>query len=152
MMVDDNVSVDIYLSNTRVCETRSDFYLNTQDTVSELVPGASPRVKQCLRRRRNVWTRLGWKRFTHRISASKPRGFWSFRNKYRWRSRFTSTYRSEYLEVVVLKHLVQIKLGSPTTLGSGWLTATPSTSLNPPETPLEQFHPPVGSFLNKHIC
>ncbi|XP_026227376.1 uncharacterized protein LOC113169845 [Anabas testudineus] len=63
--------------------------------VRELVTGVSPRVKQHLRRRRNVWTRLGWRRLTCCLSTSKARGFWSFRNKYRWRARFTSTYRRQ---------------------------------------------------------
>ncbi|XP_054476929.1 uncharacterized protein LOC129109037 isoform X1 [Anoplopoma fimbria] len=41
-------------------------------------------------RRRSVWTRLGWQRL---LSTSRPPGFWSFMNKYRWRSSFTSTCR-----------------------------------------------------------
>ncbi|XP_020481423.2 chromatin target of PRMT1 protein-like isoform X1 [Labrus bergylta] len=40
--------------------------------------------------RRSVWTRLGWQPVTRRLSIRRPRGFWSFRNKYRWRARFTS--------------------------------------------------------------
>ncbi|XP_077950384.1 chromatin target of PRMT1b isoform X1 [Gasterosteus aculeatus] len=45
--------------------------------------------------RGNVWTRLGWHQGT-----SRPPGFWSFMNKYRWRTSFASTCRSEYLVVV----------------------------------------------------
>ncbi|XP_051235085.1 uncharacterized protein LOC127351518 [Dicentrarchus labrax] len=47
---------------------------------------ADPSVRAGQRRRRSVWTRLGWRRATQR-----PQGFWSFRNKYRWRAGFTST-------------------------------------------------------------
>ncbi|XP_030271563.1 chromatin target of PRMT1 protein-like isoform X2 [Sparus aurata] len=50
----------------------------------------SVRMKQRVKRR-SVWTRLGWQKVTRRRSASGPRGFWSFRNKYRWRARFCST-------------------------------------------------------------
>nr|XP_040020368.1 uncharacterized protein LOC120810135 isoform X2 [Gasterosteus aculeatus aculeatus] len=39
-------------------------------------------------RRGNVWTRLGWHQGT-----SRPPGFWSFMNKYRWRTSFASTCR-----------------------------------------------------------
>ncbi|XP_070690868.1 chromatin target of PRMT1 protein-like [Pempheris klunzingeri] len=55
----------------------------------------SGRLRQCLMetRRRSVWTRLGWQRVTRGLVASGPLGFWSFRNKYRWSARFTSTYR-----------------------------------------------------------
>ncbi|XP_049440880.1 uncharacterized protein LOC125893933 isoform X1 [Epinephelus fuscoguttatus] len=53
----------------------------------------SVRVKQHLRRRRSVWTRLGWQQVTRRLSTTRPRGFWSFRKKYRWRTRFRSIYR-----------------------------------------------------------
>ncbi|XP_036930433.1 chromatin target of PRMT1 protein-like isoform X1 [Acanthopagrus latus] len=52
----------------------------------------SVRMKQHVKRR-SVWTRLGWQKVTRRRSASGPRGFWSFRNKYRWRARFCSTCR-----------------------------------------------------------
>ncbi|KAG7233003.1 hypothetical protein INR49_006449 [Caranx melampygus] len=44
------------------------------------------------RRRRSVWTRLGWQQVTRRSSTYRRRGFWSFTNKYRWRSRFSSTH------------------------------------------------------------
>lgn len=53
-----------------------------------------------LRRRRSIWTRLGWHRVTWRGSAFRTgyKGFWSFRNKYRWRTRFSFGFRSEYNE------------------------------------------------------
>eukprot|EP00064_Thunnus_orientalis_P024466 superscaffoldBa00010534_g24761 len=52
-------------------------------------------VKQRLARR-SVWTRLGWRRATRRLAASGARrGFWSFRNKYRWRAALSSAHRSE---------------------------------------------------------
>ncbi|XP_047455079.1 uncharacterized protein LOC125016569 [Mugil cephalus] len=35
----------------------------------------------------SVWMRLGWRTVSRRRSSSGPRGFWSFRNKYRWRAR-----------------------------------------------------------------
>ncbi|XP_059195001.1 uncharacterized protein LOC131976103 [Centropristis striata] len=47
---------------------------------------------QC-KTRRSVWTRLGWQQVTRRFSTYRLRGFWSFRNKYRWRTGFISTYR-----------------------------------------------------------
>ncbi|XP_073322940.1 uncharacterized protein [Pagrus major] len=53
---------------------------------------SSVRMKQRVKRR-SVWTRLGWQQVTRCRLASRPRGFWSFRNKYRWRARFKSTYR-----------------------------------------------------------
>ncbi|XP_042345628.1 uncharacterized protein LOC121945493 isoform X2 [Plectropomus leopardus] len=65
-------------------ERSSPLNLQTRDT--------SVGVTQRLRRR-SVWTRLGWNKATRRFSISKLRGFWSFRNKYKWRARFTSTYR-----------------------------------------------------------
>ncbi|XP_030606054.1 uncharacterized protein LOC115794600 [Archocentrus centrarchus] len=46
-----------------------------------------------LSRRRSVWTRLGWQQVTRRLSTSRPRGFWSFMNKYSWRGMVTSTCR-----------------------------------------------------------
>ncbi|XP_037639638.1 uncharacterized protein LOC119496420 isoform X2 [Sebastes umbrosus] len=49
-------------------------------------------VRQHLRRG-SVWTRLGWQRGTRRLPASRPRGFWSFMNKYRRRRSSTPTYR-----------------------------------------------------------
>ncbi|XP_044062699.1 chromatin target of PRMT1 protein-like isoform X2 [Siniperca chuatsi] len=66
-------------------QTSSPLSLQTRDS--------SVRAKQRRRRRRSVWTRLGWQQVTRRLSASRPRGFWSFRHKFRWRARFTSTYR-----------------------------------------------------------
>ncbi|XP_037310896.1 uncharacterized protein LOC119198118 [Pungitius pungitius] len=39
-------------------------------------------------RRSSVWTRLGW-----RQSTSRPPGFWSFMNKYRWTRSSASTCR-----------------------------------------------------------
>ncbi|KAM8870174.1 chromatin target of PRMT1b [Spinachia spinachia] len=39
-------------------------------------------------RRRSVWTRLGWQQ-----CRSRPPGFWSFVNKYRWRTSSASTCR-----------------------------------------------------------
>ncbi|CAJ1061279.1 chromatin target of PRMT1 protein-like isoform X2 [Xyrichtys novacula] len=48
-----------------------------------------------MRRKKSVWTRLGWLRPTRRFSSGRARGFWSFMKKYRWKTRFTSTYRSE---------------------------------------------------------
>nr|XP_020474423.1 uncharacterized protein LOC109970884 isoform X2 [Monopterus albus] len=60
------------------------------------------------RKRRSVWTRLGWRQVTCCCSASRPRGFWSFMNKYRWRPRFTSTYRSRRnLQSQLGQHLLQ---------------------------------------------
>lgn len=56
--------------------------------------GSSERAEhRHLRRRRSVWTRLGWRRVTRRLSGSAHQGFWSFMNKYRWRARVTSTCR-----------------------------------------------------------
>ncbi|XP_034534674.1 uncharacterized protein LOC117809108 [Notolabrus celidotus] len=52
------------------------------------------RVKQVVRRKGSVWTRLGWQRGTRVVSAFRPSGFWSFRNKYRRSAGFTSTCRS----------------------------------------------------------
>ncbi|XP_047196871.1 uncharacterized protein LOC118114359 [Hippoglossus stenolepis] len=49
------------------------------------------------RKRRSVWTRLSWQHVTRRFSTSRPRGFWSFMKKYRWRARLTSTCRSRHL-------------------------------------------------------
>nr|XP_046256589.1 uncharacterized protein LOC124065341 [Scatophagus argus] len=63
-------------------ETPSLPVVQTRDSSS------SVRLKRRPRRRRSVWTRLGWQRATRRLSASRPRGFWSFRNKYRWRAGF----------------------------------------------------------------
>lgn len=61
--------------------------------------GSSERAEhRHLRRKRSVWTRLGWQRVTRRPSASAHQGFWSFMNKYRWRARVTSTCRREYLK------------------------------------------------------
>ncbi|XP_028984574.1 uncharacterized protein LOC114842820 [Betta splendens] len=54
------------------------------------VAGFSARVKQ---RRRSIWTRLGWQKVSQHPRTPKPRGFWSFRNKYKWRFRFRSTCR-----------------------------------------------------------
>ncbi|XP_067456324.1 chromatin target of PRMT1 protein-like [Thunnus thynnus] len=52
-------------------------------------------VKQRLARR-SVWTRLGWRRATRRLAASGARrGFWSFRNKYRWRAALSSAHRRQ---------------------------------------------------------
>ncbi|XP_037639633.1 uncharacterized protein LOC119496420 isoform X1 [Sebastes umbrosus] len=51
-------------------------------------------VRQHLRRG-SVWTRLGWQRGTRRLPASRPRGFWSFMNKYRRRRSSTPTYRGQ---------------------------------------------------------
>ncbi|KAE8289391.1 hypothetical protein D5F01_LYC13280 [Larimichthys crocea] len=46
------------------------------------------------RRRRSVWARLGWQKVTRRHSACRPKGFWSFRNKYRWSARSTCRRRT----------------------------------------------------------
>uniref|UniRef100_UPI0037E75AD9 chromatin target of PRMT1 protein-like n=1 Tax=Semicossyphus pulcher TaxID=241346 RepID=UPI0037E75AD9 len=53
---------------------------------------SSVRVRPRVRRRRSIWSRLGWRQVTRRLSTT-PRGFWSFRNKYRQRGGFTSTCR-----------------------------------------------------------
>ncbi|XP_034409915.1 uncharacterized protein LOC117745589 [Cyclopterus lumpus] len=49
-------------------------------------------VKQHFRRK-SVWTRLGGQQETRLLSTCRPPGFWSFMNKYRRRTSFTSTYR-----------------------------------------------------------
>ncbi|KAK2845212.1 hypothetical protein Q5P01_011871 [Channa striata] len=74
-------------------ESSSLLGLQDQDSVSETVPGISQRVKQRLRCRSSVWTRLGWRQVPCCHSASKTRGFWSFRKKYRWRARSTFARR-----------------------------------------------------------
>ncbi|XP_035527350.1 chromatin target of PRMT1 protein-like [Morone saxatilis] len=78
----------------KMCDAASVVLLVKRET--SWLPGlqtANPSVRVGQRRRRrrrkrSVWTRLGWRRATQR-----PRGFWSFRNKYKWRAGFTSTGR-----------------------------------------------------------
>ncbi|CAI5661457.1 unnamed protein product [Oreochromis niloticus] len=56
--------------------------------------GGSERAEhRHLRKKRSVWTRLGWQRVNRRPSASVHSGFWSFMNKYRWRAQVTSSCR-----------------------------------------------------------
>ncbi|XP_070767824.1 chromatin target of PRMT1 protein-like [Enoplosus armatus] len=85
------------LQQRRACGTLPVVLLVKRETSSLLnlqTRDWSVRAKQRLRRRRSsVWTRLGWQQVTRRLSASRARGFWSFRNKFRWRARFTSAYR-----------------------------------------------------------
>ncbi|XP_074540144.1 uncharacterized protein LOC141801119 isoform X2 [Halichoeres trimaculatus] len=52
------------------------------------------RMRQCVRKRRSVWTRLGWRSTTRRFLARRPGGFWSFRNKYKQKTWLTSSNRS----------------------------------------------------------
>lgn len=47
------------------------------------------KMSRCVRKRRSVWTRLGWRSTPH-----KHGGFWSFRNKYKPKAWLTSTCRS----------------------------------------------------------
>ncbi|XP_041843721.1 uncharacterized protein LOC121641561 isoform X1 [Melanotaenia boesemani] len=51
------------------------------------VRDASLKMTGCLRKRSSVWTRIGWQQGICRPSTRRPLGFWSFRNKYRWRVR-----------------------------------------------------------------
>ncbi|XP_071324815.1 uncharacterized protein [Trachinotus anak] len=79
------------------------------------------------RRRRSVWERLGWQQVTRRLSTSRPRGFWSFTNKYRWRARVTSTRRRRGH---LWSRLGQRRLLTRTNIQK--LTAGPHLSLNLP--------------------
>ncbi|XP_045899837.1 chromatin target of PRMT1 protein-like [Micropterus dolomieu] len=84
----------VRLQQSGVCDAQPAVLLLERPTASLLslqTRGSS--VKQRPRRRRSVWTRLGWQSEARRLSAAAPRGFWSFRNKFRWRARFSSTYR-----------------------------------------------------------
>ncbi|XP_018534309.1 uncharacterized protein LOC108884726 isoform X2 [Lates calcarifer] len=82
------VTFDPFLPPQRGTSAAQQVFLLVKQEPSLQGPGVSPRGRLGLRRRRSVWTRLGWRQTTCR-----PRGFWSFTNKYRWRARFTSTYR-----------------------------------------------------------
>ncbi|GAA6232421.1 uncharacterized protein LOC108884726 isoform X1 [Lates japonicus] len=86
------VTFDPFLPLQRGASAAQQVFLLVKQEPSLQGPGVSPRGRLGLRRRRrkrrSVWTRLGWQQTTCR-----PRGFWSFTNKYRWRARFTSTCR-----------------------------------------------------------
>ncbi|XP_029359594.1 uncharacterized protein LOC115044608 [Echeneis naucrates] len=85
-----NVALDRIMTQRRRVSGAPGVVLLLQKDPPSVLGLQAPHVKQRWRRRQSVWERLGWQQVS-RLSFPRPQGFWSFINKYRWRTRITST-------------------------------------------------------------